>query len=141
MSRRVHRRRGWGLTARRLLRPEVYEYPPEVVGVLLDTVVECLDLLLVEESQHTLLELAAPLAGDDLHQSDLLLHRLVDGGSQGTINVVAPVVDLVQIELELHGRRSTPADRQRWVGAFNAETPQNDSGSVVPARLAALDLN
>jgi len=41
----------------------VDEQPPEVLGVLLDAVVQRLDVLLVEEPQDPLLELTRPLAG------------------------------------------------------------------------------
>jgi hypothetical protein len=45
----------------------VDEHPAEIMRVLLDSVIEGLNVLLVEESQYALLELAASLAGDDLH--------------------------------------------------------------------------
>ena len=73
--------------------PEVDEDASEVVRVLLDPVVQRLDLLLVEEAQHPLLQLATALSGDDLDQPDLLLHRFVDDGTQRAIEreVVAPL--------------------------------------------------
>src|SRR4051794_26496229 len=58
--------------------PEVDEESAPVLGVLLDAVVERLDLLLVEETQYPLLELARPLARDDLHEGHLLGHGLID---------------------------------------------------------------
>ena len=55
-----------------------------------------------------LLQLAAPLSGDDLHESDPLLDRLVDDGAKGTVDIAPLVVDVVKIEFELHAWRSTP---------------------------------
>jgi hypothetical protein len=42
------------------------------------------------------------LAGDYLHQRCLLGHGLIDDGLQRTFDLAAVVVDLVQVELELH---------------------------------------
>ena len=75
--------------------PEMDKHSPEVVGILLHTVVQCLDLLLVEEAQHALFQLAAPFPGDDLDCPDLLLYRFVDDGSKCTIDVFASIVDLM----------------------------------------------
>jgi hypothetical protein len=44
-------------------------------------VIQRLDVLAVEESQHSLLQLARSLAGDDLHQGRLLRHRFIDDGA------------------------------------------------------------
>ena len=89
----------------------------EVVRVLLDPVVEALDLLLLEEPQHPLLQLAAPLAGDDLHGGRLLGDGLVDHGPQGGVDLIASVVYLVQVELELHTRSGGDAARHAFHGA------------------------
>src|SRR6185312_7672623 len=83
-------------------RPEMDEHPAEVVGVLLDPVVEGLDLLLVEEAQHPFFQLTASLSWNDLDEPNLLLHRFVDDGAQGTIDVAAAVVDVMEIQLEFH---------------------------------------
>src|SRR6478609_3259513 len=88
--------------ARTLLPPEVDEDAAKVVGVLLDPVVKALDVLAVQEAQNPLLELTRALPGDDLNQGRLLLDRLVDDGSQRSLDLIAPVVDVVQVELELH---------------------------------------
>src|ERR1700722_9817052 len=87
-----------------LLPAEVDEDPAEVLGVLLDPVVERLDLGLVEEPQDPLLELARPLAGDDLHQGRPGPDRFVDGSPQGPVDVLTPVIDVVQVQLDLHRR-------------------------------------
>jgi NAD(P)-dependent dehydrogenase (short-subunit alcohol dehydrogenase family) len=81
----------------------VHEYPPEVVGVLLDPVIETPYLLTVEEAQHSFFELAAPLAGDDLDEPRLLLNCFVHDRLKGAVDVLTPVVDVMQVQLELHG--------------------------------------
>src|SRR6266571_3735444 len=85
-----------------LLPPEVDEQAAEVLGVLLHAVVERLDLLLVEEAEYPLLELPGALARDDLDQRRLLPHRLVDDVPQRTVDVLTAVIDVMQVELELH---------------------------------------
>src|SRR5579859_6025739 len=87
------------------------EDPAEVLGVLLHPVVQRLDLLLVEEAQHALLELAGALAGDDLDERRLLRHGLVDDRAQGAVDVPAAVVDVVQVELQLHVTHPPPRGR------------------------------
>src|SRR5581483_3417909 len=81
---------------------EVDEDPAVVVRVLLHPGIEGLDLLLVEESQDSLLELPAALARDYLDEGRLLGHRFLDDLLQGSVDLLAAVVDVVQIELELH---------------------------------------
>jgi hypothetical protein len=56
--------------------------PAEVLGVFLDAVIERLDLLLLQEPQHVLLQLPGSLAGDDLDQRRLRPDGLVDDASQ-----------------------------------------------------------
>src|SRR5438874_8062598 len=81
---------------------EVHEHPTEVVGVLLHPVIERLDLLLVEEPQHSLLQLAGSLARNDLDQLGLLGDRLVDDPAQRPVDLAAAVVDVMQVEDKLH---------------------------------------
>src|SRR5215468_8770121 len=95
------------------------EEPAEVLGVLLDAMVERLDLLLLQEPEHPLLELPRALARDDLNERGLLRHRLVDDRLQGPVDVLPTVVDVVQVELQLHGAvlRSRAASTVRGPGA------------------------
>ena len=81
---------------------EMDEDAPEIFVVLLDAMIQRPDVLLVEEAQHPLFELTAALAGDDLDEGGLLLDRLVDDAAQRTIDLVAPVENVVQVELQLH---------------------------------------
>ncbi len=56
-----------------------------------------------------LLQLPGALAGDDLHQRRLRPDRLIDDVPQRPVDVLAPVVDVVQVQLELH--RASPVRR------------------------------
>src|SRR4029077_11307485 len=88
-----------------LLPAKMDEKATEVLRILLDSVVFRFDLFLLKEPQHVLLELSGSLARDDLDQRCLLGLRLVDDGPQRPVDVLAPVVDVVQVKLELHGHR------------------------------------
>jgi hypothetical protein len=81
---------------------EVHEQTAEVLGVLLDPVVLGLDLLLIEEPQYPLLQLARTLARDDLHERRLLLDRLGDDAVQRPLEFATAVVDVMQVQLEFH---------------------------------------
>src|SRR6266581_789620 len=130
---------------------EVDEQAAEILGVLLHAMVERLDLLLLQEPEHPLLELPRALAWDDLDQRRLLPHGLVDDVPQRAVDVLAPVVDVMQVELELHlaglrsaacphgtrgarrARRGHPATHRRPVVTL--------SGAIAPApRRGAADL-
>lgn len=74
------------------------EHSTEVVRVLLHTVVECLDLLLVKEAQDAFLQLSASLAGNDLNEANSFLYGLIDNSAQRAIDVSATVVDVVKIQ-------------------------------------------
>src|ERR1700741_5318805 len=78
---------------------EMHEQPTEVLRVLLDAVVLGLDLILLEKPQHVLLELARALAGDDLHERRLLGLGLLEDRPQRPVDVLPPVVDVVQVKL------------------------------------------
>src|SRR6516165_11441784 len=87
---------------------EMHEQPAVVLGVLLDPVVQGLDLFLIEKPEHPFLQLARALARDDFDHRRLLRHRLVNDGVQRPVNVITPVVDVVQVQLELHRSVSRP---------------------------------
>src|SRR5699024_1375798 len=74
---------------------EVDEEPPVVLAVLLHPVVPSLDVLAVEEPEDPLLQLAAALAGDDLDRLRPGALRLREDPLQRTVDVRAPVVDVV----------------------------------------------
>src|SRR5579862_2911899 len=109
----------------RRLPAEMHEDPAEVLGVLLYPVVERLDLLLVEEPQHVLFQLTGALARDDLDQRRLLPYRLVDDGAQGPVDVTPAVVDVVQIQLELHCASEASMNRREAAepGASRSRCP------------------
>src|SRR5215469_16113390 len=103
----------------------MHKDPAEVLGILLHPVIESLDLLLVEEPEDVLLQLARALARDDLDQRGLRPHGLVDDSSQRAVDVLAAVVDVMQVELEFHGRLRVSTS------TLPAATPVN---SARPAR-------
>ena len=78
------------------------ENSTKIVRILLHAVILRLDVLLIKESQNTLLQLSAAFSRDDLDQFDLLLDRLVDDAPQRRIDVPTTVVNVVKIEGELH---------------------------------------
>src|SRR5580700_10562893 len=82
---------------------EMHEQPAEVLRILLDPVVLGLDVLALQEPQHVLLELSRPFARDDLDQRRLLFRRLVEKRLQRAVDVLAAVVNVVQVKLQLHG--------------------------------------
>src|SRR4051794_39521178 len=87
---------------------EVHEHPAEVVRILLDPVVEGLHILAVQEAQDSLLELARALPGDDLDERCLLRDGLGHDRGERVFDLVPAVVDVVQVELELHGAHRPP---------------------------------
>jgi hypothetical protein len=87
-------------------------------------VVKALDVLAVQEAQHPLLELTRALPRDDLNQGRLLLDRLVDDRSERSLDLIAPVVDVVQVELELHNTILQPPHGQRQVHGASLFVPQ-----------------
>src|SRR6266566_2910648 len=122
---------------RPLLRPpEMDEEPPEVLGVRLDAVVERLDLFLLQEPEHPLLELPRALARDDLNERGLLRHGLVDDRLQGPVDVLPAVVDVVQVQLQLHDAVSAPGLPPRYAApcAPGGSMPHAAGGAVYERR-------
>src|SRR5437762_3585687 len=103
--------------------PEMDEEPPEVLGVLLDAVVERPDLFFLPGTEHPLLELSRALARDDLNQGGLLRHGLVDDRLQGPVDVLPAVVGVVQVELQLHGAVSAPGLPPRYAARARPGRP------------------
>src|SRR3954453_19331967 len=111
---------------------EVDEDPTEVVRVLLHPVVERLHLLLLEEAQDSFLQLAGPLAGNDLDERRPLGHGLVDDRPQRPLDLPAVVVDVVKVELQLH-----PASGSAAVLATPTSCPGQPS-CAPPSRVLAV---
>ena len=78
--------------------PKVDKNAPEILIVFFHPVIEGLDVLLVEKAQHFFLQLSAAFAGDDLYQADALIKRLLDDAVQLGLDLIAPVVDFVQVQ-------------------------------------------
>src|SRR3984957_9115857 len=85
-----------------LLPPEMDEDAAEVLRVLLDPDVLSRRRVLLKEPKHVLLELTRPFAGDDLDHRRLLRLGLVEDTVQRLLDLRAPVVDVVQVERQLH---------------------------------------
>ena len=85
-----------------LLPAQMHEDAAEVLRVLLDPDVLGRRRVLLEEPKHVLLELARPLARDDLDQRRLLRLGLIEDAVQRLLNLRAPVEDVVQVEGQLH---------------------------------------
>ena len=72
----------------------------KIAVIFLDPVIEILDMRLVEKAQHMFLELPAALAGDDLHQLDAFVHRLLHNAIEFLVNCAPFIVNVVKVELE-----------------------------------------
>ena len=73
------------------------EYPSKVLIVFFNAVVELLDMSLIQKAQDLLLELSAAFAWDDLNEFDLADNGFFDDAVQFRVNLIAFVVDLVQV--------------------------------------------
>ena len=85
-----------------LFRAEVHEYATEILRVLLDPEVLGFDLRLVQEPEHPFLQRPGSFAGDDFDQWRLLGNSLFDNRAQRAIDIAVAIVDVVQIERQLH---------------------------------------
>src|SRR5215472_4004826 len=100
------------------------EEPAEVLGILLDPVIERLDVLLLQEPEYVLLELARPLARDNLDERRFLPHGLVHDVAERLVDVVSAVIDIVQVELELHLAVSRPPLPPRYAARRDVPAPK-----------------
>lgn len=78
--------------------PEVHEDSPEVLVVLLQAVIQTFDVLLFQKTNHLLLQLPAPLTGDDFHQCDAFLDRFLNHAVEFPVNLATAVVDVMQVQ-------------------------------------------
>ena len=76
---------------------KVDEDPPKVTVVFLDTMIERTNMPLIKKSQNVLLELTAAFARNNLHEGDPLGNRLLHNPVEFAVNLVAAIVDLVQV--------------------------------------------
>lgn len=81
-----------------MLKP--YKQPPEILAVLINAMILGLDVLLLQKSDHLLLQLPAALARNDLDDGNTFLNRLINNVVQGLVNFPALVVDIVEVEYE-----------------------------------------
>lgn len=73
---------------------------PKVFVVFLDTMVQFFDMALIQKTQDSFFELAAPFAGDNLHQFDLFVYRFLYDAIQFGVNIFAAVVDVVKVQFK-----------------------------------------
>ena len=92
----------------------------EVLVIFFDAMIQRADVRLIQEAQHFLLELSAALAGDDLDQFDLALERFFHDAVQLRIDLLAAVVDVVQIQFEFSHVKSirNPPFQNKWQFGF-----------------------
>ena len=80
--------------------PEMHKNATEILVILFDAVIHGADMLLVEKAQDALFELSAALARDDLHERDAFVNRFLHDAIQFGFDLVAAIVDVVQIKFE-----------------------------------------
>ena len=78
--------------------PKVDKDTPKILVILFHPMIQGLDMFLIKKAQHLFLQLSAAFAGDDLHQFDVLVNRLLDDAVQLRFDLIAPVVDFVQVQ-------------------------------------------
>src|SRR5215469_2930284 len=105
---RFRGRRNLRVLAGQSLPAKVHEDPPEVLRVLLDPEMLRRWTVLLEEAKHVLFQLAGALAGDDLDQRRLLRRGLIEDPLERTLDLAAPVVDVMQVQRQLHVPRLRP---------------------------------
>lgn len=76
------------------------KYPPEILIVLLYAMIQLLDMSLIEKAQNFFLELSASLSRDDLNQCDFPVNRFFDDAVQFRVNLLAAVIDVVQVKFK-----------------------------------------
>ena len=81
--------------------PEMDEYPPEIFVILLDTVIQLLDMSLIQKAQDFFLELTTAFARDDLDKFDLFINCFLHNTVEFCVDLIAAIINVVQIEFEL----------------------------------------
>ena len=77
---------------------EMDENATVILVVLFDPVVKFLDMPLIEKTQYLLLELSAAFAGDDFDKGYFLVNGFFDDAVEFLVDLVAFVVDVVEVE-------------------------------------------
>jgi hypothetical protein len=96
------------------------ENPPEVFVIFLETMIKLFDVSLVQEAQHLFLELPATLTGDNLDQLDFSINGFLDDAIQLGVDLVAAIIDVMQVEFEFchtksHEKRDQPGLVSRFI--------------------------
>jgi hypothetical protein len=79
---------------------EVNKDPAKIAVVFFKAVIESANMRLVEKSKHMFFELATAFARNNLDQCDSLRDCFLDNSVQLYINLIAAVVNIVQIQHE-----------------------------------------
>lgn len=91
---------------------EADKQPPEILAVLVNAVILGFDVLLLQKTDHRLLQLTTALARDDLYQRDTVLNGLIDHAVQLGIDLLPLVEDLMKVEHQFrHGPKIAGADK------------------------------
>lgn len=67
----------------------------EVFVIFLDAVIKFFDVRFLQKPQNAFLELAAPLARDDLYDRDFLFNRFIDHAPKLLIDLTASIKNIV----------------------------------------------
>ena len=81
----------------------MHEHAAEILGVLVNAVIERLYVLLIQESKNALLERARAFPRDNFDSCDLLGDCLIDRLPKRAVNIAASVENIVEIQLDPHG--------------------------------------
>ena len=92
------------LSSLRLVPAKVNEEAAEILRVFLDPMIESFDIFAIEETEYLLLQLARPLPRNNLDHRGFPIDGLLDNLFQGTIDLRSPIVDIMQVELQFHGK-------------------------------------
>ncbi len=76
---------------------KAHKQPPEILTVLIYTVVFGLNVFLFQKTDHLLLQLSAALARNDLYERNAFLYGLLNNIIQRLIDLPALVIDVVQV--------------------------------------------
>lgn len=93
------------------------EYTPEILIVLFHTMIKLFNVSLIQKPQNLLLQLPTAFARDDLDEFDLPLNRFFNDPVEFRIDLVASVVDVMQVKFEFcHGYLIIPESYGYFIG-------------------------
>ncbi len=78
----------------------MHKHPPVVFVIFFNSMILRADVLLIKKAQHSLFELSASLAWDDLDKSDFFVHRIGDDAIQFGVDTLAVIVNIMKVKDE-----------------------------------------